>query len=371
MRQPWQLRQGARPSDGLSRDVCAQSSPADLLAHPALEKRFGGGPEVEVRVEIAAQTLDIEKRLLQQHQLRLDLDLELARGLEQAQQHPTKRDFLERAVEDRLATSADGRLELVDAGTGWHPASVDVGLRHPPVVAPEERQEIAGEVVLVDIRQGAHDAEIQRDIGAVVGDHDVARMHVGVKKPVAKHLGEEDLDTLTRQTRDVDALLAQGRDLADRRAAHALHDDDVALAPVPVDLGDAQQARLLEIAPQLAGVGGLEHEVELLRDRFLELRHHLTRLEPLAVAVDALDQRGDDVHERHIAGDDAGNAGPQDLDRHLTAIGQNGEVHLRHRGAGHRFPLETGEHFAERTLVGALQHIHRLVGWEGRDTVLQ
>ena len=38
-------------------------------------------------VELAAQAFDVEQRLLQQHQLRLDFDIEATRGLEQAEQH--------------------------------------------------------------------------------------------------------------------------------------------------------------------------------------------------------------------------------------------------------------------------------------------
>ena len=87
-------------------------------------------------------------------------------------------------------------------------------VRDAAVVAPKERQEILREIALVLLGQRAHDAEVQRDVLAAVrrvdGDENVARVHVGVKEAVAKHLGEKDLDAGARQPLDVDALLDAG-----------------------------------------------------------------------------------------------------------------------------------------------------------------
>ena len=112
---------------------------------------------------------------------------------------------LQRPVEDRLAHGADGRFELVDARIGRRPAGFDMRLGHALVVAPEKGEEILRQVVLVDVGQRAHDAEIERDVLAarlgVDGNEDIARVHVGVEKTVAEHLGEEDLDAGARQRR--------------------------------------------------------------------------------------------------------------------------------------------------------------------------
>ena len=78
------------------------------------------------------------------------------------------------------------------------------------VVALEEGEEVLREVVLVAVGERAHDAEVERDVAAVGGDEDVARVHVGVKEAVAEHLAEEDLDPGAGELRDVDALRAQG-----------------------------------------------------------------------------------------------------------------------------------------------------------------
>src|SRR5438045_7357439 len=80
-----QLRQRVRPVRRLLAQRAQHAAPADLLAHPALEKRCRRGPQVEVRIELASQAFDVEQGLLQHDELRLDLDVEAARGLEQAQ----------------------------------------------------------------------------------------------------------------------------------------------------------------------------------------------------------------------------------------------------------------------------------------------
>src|SRR6266511_6215326 len=112
VQQARQLRQHRRPARRLVAKRAQEALPSDLLAHPVLEKRLGDGPQVEIRVELAPEPLDVEERLLQHDELRLDLDVEAARGLEQANERPAEGDFLQRPVEERLAHRADRALEL-------------------------------------------------------------------------------------------------------------------------------------------------------------------------------------------------------------------------------------------------------------------
>ena len=53
-----------------------QRAKADLVLHPPFEEWLRRHPQVEIRVELPAEPFDVEKRLLQQHQLRLNFDLE-------------------------------------------------------------------------------------------------------------------------------------------------------------------------------------------------------------------------------------------------------------------------------------------------------
>src|SRR6266705_210836 len=208
MQEARQLRQHRRPARGLVANGAQQPLQSKLLPHPFLQKRFRGRPQVEVRIELAPEPFDVQKRLLQHDELRLDLDVEAARGLEQLQQYAPEGDFLQRPVEDRLAHRADRALELVDARVGGHPAGFKVRLRHAPVVALEKSEEILREVLLVDLGERAHDAEVERDVAAFGRDQDVSRVHVGVEEAVAEHLGEENLDSGASELRDVHTLPA-------------------------------------------------------------------------------------------------------------------------------------------------------------------
>ena len=58
---------------------------------------------------------------------------------------------------------------------------------------------------------------------------------------------------------------------------HAFHDDDVGRAVVPVHLGNLEQSRFAEIAPQLIGVGRLTDQVELVMQVVIKLLDHLQR----------------------------------------------------------------------------------------------
>src|SRR5689334_12785988 len=64
--QPRQLRQQLGVARRLGAQLLPQLARADLVAHPFLEERPGGVPQVQLRVELAAQPLDVEQRLLQQ-----------------------------------------------------------------------------------------------------------------------------------------------------------------------------------------------------------------------------------------------------------------------------------------------------------------
>ena len=231
MQQPGQVRKEFGVSRRLVLEFVDQLLRPHLFHHPGFEERFGGVPEIEIGIELAAQTLDIEQGLLEQNQLRLDLDVESTRGLEKAHQHHAQRNLLQRAVEVRFADAADGGLHLVDTRAGRHPARFDVQLRHPFVVAPEEGGEVLRQVLFVELGQGPDDAEIQRDIAPEgVGrqaDLDVARMHIGMEEPVAKDLREEDGHTISRQFGDIHPSRPQALDLVDRNALHSLHHDDV------------------------------------------------------------------------------------------------------------------------------------------------
>ena len=117
---------------------------------------------------------------------------------------------------------------------------------------------------------------------------DIAGVHVGVKIIVAKYLGKKDFDTLARQRFEIGCVGSQARDIGYWNTADALHHHDFRAAELPVHEGHVEVARALEIAPQLAGVGGLAHQVEFVHDGGFEFAHHLHRLDTRSVIPVAL-----------------------------------------------------------------------------------
>ena len=371
VRQTGQLGHGQRPARRLFDQLAAQRAPAHLFAHPAFEEGLGRLPQIQLRIELPAEALDIEQGFLQHHQLWLDFDVEAARHLEQAQQGAAELDLFQRLVEDGFADGADRCFELIHPRSARHPAGVDVRLGDALVVALEEGEEVLRQVVLVDVGQRAHDAEVERDVLTVRCDENVARMHVGVKEAVAEHLGEEDFDAGARQRGHVHALGAQGIDLRDRQAVHALHHHRAGTAVVPVDLGHREQWRIAEIAAQLRTVRRLAHQVQFVAEVLGKLGHHLARLQPAPFRPHAFEQRGSGFHQCDVVGDDVFDARPQHLDRHVLAGRQHREMHLRDRGRRHRLRLETAENLRQRLAVEGFQAGDRLFRREGRHAVLQ
>ena len=247
--------------------------------------------------------------------------------------------------------------------------------RHATIVAAKECQEVLRQIAFVALGQRTHDSEIERDVLALVrridGDEDVARMHIGVEIAIAKHLREKNLDARASEPRNVDALLPEPFDLADRRSRHALHHHDFTRAPIPVDFGHEQQRRVQEVAPQLRAIGGFACEVEFVVDGLVEFGDDGAWPQALAVGPQFLDQHRARLHQTEILFDGRGDVRPQHLDRRRRAVGQFGQVHLRHRRAGDRLALEGFENLFHGFAVSALQCGQDLLAGKRRYPILQ
>src|SRR5690242_7167681 len=101
-----------------------------------------------------------------------------------------------------------------------------MGFRHTLVVAPEKSEKVLRQVILVLVGERSHYAEIDRNITAIASHEDIPRMHVGMEIPVAEYLSKEDFYPNAAKSRDIDALCAQFRHMADGNAFYALHDHD-------------------------------------------------------------------------------------------------------------------------------------------------
>ena len=198
-----------------------------------------------------------------------------------------------------------------------------------------------------------------------------------MEKAIAKHLGEKDLHPGARQQRNVHALRSQHIDLRYRYAMHALHGHHIQRTPVPVHLGYRQHRRVREVATQLTGIGRFAHQIQFVMQVACEFRHHFTRLEARTIGEQSLHQPGRGIHQGQIAPDDRQQSGTDDLHRHFQAvmfaagIAQRGEMHLRHRGAGHRIAFEVREQGLDRLVEGALDFAPRQRAVKRRHLILQ
>ena len=75
------------------------------------------------------------------------------------------------------------------------------------------------------MRQGADNTAVNADILWIGGradiDKDIARMHIGVEKRIAKDLGKEDPHATLGENLEVDLCGRQGGYIRDRRAIDA------------------------------------------------------------------------------------------------------------------------------------------------------
>ena len=343
-----QARQNCCPIGGFVFHIVPQGFHAHLIVHPIHQKRLGRGPQIQIRVELAAQALDIQQRFLQQHELRLDFHIKAPAGFKQAHQHQAKRNLRQRLVENRLTHGAHRRFELFGAGVGRHPARFDVRRGHAVVVAVEKGQKVNRQIAFVVIGEAADDAEIERDIAVVVGHQNIARVHIGVEKTVFKHLGEENFHTIAGQFFQIDALRLQSGDVGNRRAVHPFDGEHIAAAIIEIHFGHNQHIAAGKLAAELAGIGRFFHQIELVVQIFVEFGHHFARLQALAIGKQALDPARAKAHQRQILLDNRQNIGAQHLHRHRFAAVQSGTVHLRHRSAGHRLDIEFGIQIGNR-----------------------
>ena len=149
----------------------------------------------------------------------------------------TKGDLADRPGKDRLTDCPYCCLKLIDARVGRHPACPQVRQGHCPVVPVEESQQVFREILLVRLPKRSHDAEVHRPVLPVFTDKNIARVHIGMKKAVAKRLGEKNLYPVVGKLAQINAGLLDGVDIPDRDTVDALHYEHLTPAVLPIHLG--------------------------------------------------------------------------------------------------------------------------------------
>ena len=101
----------------------------EIALDPVAHHGLGGGPHVELRVEVAGHALDHHHGLLQHDELGAGRHVEQRRDLEQQRQQLRHRDLVGAAVVDRLADGADRLREILDRMMRRHVAGLEMHLR--------------------------------------------------------------------------------------------------------------------------------------------------------------------------------------------------------------------------------------------------
>jgi hypothetical protein len=127
---------------------------------------------------------------------------------------------------------------------------------------------------LSDSVRRTNNAEIQRNVAPKSvwreADLDVAGVHVGMEKTVAKHLRKKDGDPILCQLLDVDASLSELCHLADGHTVPCAPSPSLnGRAVIPQISGISHQLQALHIAPQLRGAGRLTHQVQFVMQVYL------------------------------------------------------------------------------------------------------
>lgn len=287
----------------------------------------------------------------------------------------TEGDVLERTLEDGFAYGSDGGLEFLHPRIGGDPPAHDVEFRYPAIVAIEEGDEIFRDVALVLEGEGPHDAEIDGNVGGILGgrdgNEDVSGMHVGMEEVVSKDLGEEDLDAAFGQNLEIDAATLEGFPVTDGNARNAFHDHDVPARLGPIYSGNVEVVGILEIAPQLGGGGAFPQEVEFVQDGLFVFGDHLSRTQPASGAPIALGKFGEGIEQTDIALDDAPDVGTKDLDDHLPTIREARGMDLGNGGGSDGRFVEYGEDLAQGMTIGLFDEKPRLVSRKGRHAILE
>ena len=125
-----------------------------------------------------------------------------------------------------------------------------------------------------------------------------------------------------------------------------------------------------EVAPQLAGVGGLAHQVQFIVQVVVEFRNHVARAQAFAVGPQPLDQACCDAHQVEVTFNHAEHVGTQHLDGDLAAIVQDRKMHLRDRRGGDRIVVKRPEQQVRRFAERPLDLPRREIGVERRYPVL-
>ena len=193
-----------------------------------------------------------------------------------------------------------------------------------------------------------------------------------MEEAVAEHLVEEGGGGLGEDGADIVAGGDERGAVVDADADDALQRQHALAGAPPVDARHAEIGIAGEILGELGGGGGFEPQIHLDAHRLGEGAHDLDRLQAAQARLGALDEAGEPEEEVDVAREGGGDAGAQDLDRDLLAVGGDGEMDLGDRGGGDRHVLEGGEEALRSARPNSASTMARAASpGKRRQTILQ
>jgi hypothetical protein len=179
---------------------------AEVVLDPGADHRFGRRPHIEFRVERARHAFDDDHGLLQKHKLNPCLHVEEAGDLEQEGQEFRHGNLIGGAGMDRLADRPDRLREILDLVHARHITSLEMDLRHAPVIALDEAMEDFREKAPLFETEAAHDAEVHHCEAPLRVDKQISLMHVGVEKSVPHRRAKKRLNDVAAEGLQIIAL---------------------------------------------------------------------------------------------------------------------------------------------------------------------
>ena len=283
------------------------------------------------------------------------------------------RDFIGGAGVDRLADRPEGLGEVLDPIGVGHVARLEMDLRHPHVISPDEAIEDFRQEPALLAPEPPHDAEIDGDNAARLVDEEISLMHVGVKKPVAQRRAQERLNERARQSARIKSELGQAFGIGKRNPVDPFHRHHFARGAVPIDRRRADFRILLGILGKFRRRRGFEPEVHLDAHRARERLDDLNEAQPSKLRRQAVDEFGGEKHVGQIARKPPFDARAQHFHRHrphALAGFHVGAVDLGDRSRRDRL-AEVLEQGIDLPAERGLDNADRGLAAHRSDTVLQ
>src|SRR5215467_9302118 len=147
----------------------------------------------------------------------------------------------------------------------WHIASLEMHFRGAEIVTGNEAEQDLGKESSFFWAQPSHDAKVDRCQASLCVDEEIARVHVGMKKAVAKRVAQEGLDQGAAKPWEIQVPCCQCRAVAERRAVDPFHRQHIAGRKVPFHPRYTEIRIVLGVLRHLGKRSRLKPQVDLKR----------------------------------------------------------------------------------------------------------